>query len=186
MAATAAPLARRAAARAIDAATVLFTLWALVVLRVFWWMDGLSDRVHPEPWGRAFGATLTFVVLSGVYEVVFLVASKGQTPGKDLMKLRVVPRHGGEAVSWRRALGRWVLPGLVLLVPPLWAGAGLAAATGATVLGRSRRSLADRLAATAVVPYDRDVEDPDSVRPRRPRRTSWWAGGLVVDRERSR
>ena len=94
-----ASLVRRAAARAIDLATVFFLMWALVVTRVLFFMDRLSDRIHPDPWGRAFVATVTFVVLATVYEIVFLVANKGQTPGKDIMKLRVIRRAEGDDVG---------------------------------------------------------------------------------------
>lgn len=147
-------------------------MWALVVLQVFWFMDELSGRVDPEPWGRAFVATVTFVVLHGVYEVTFLTLNQGQTPGRDLLRIRVVPARGDDVLDARRALRRWVLPGLSALVPPVWAGGLLVAGVTATAAWpRRRRGAADLLAGTVVVHYDRDKEDPTSRRPpgRRPR-----------------
>jgi uncharacterized RDD family membrane protein YckC len=171
-------LARRVAARAIDAATVFFLLWALVVVRVLWFMDFLSDRVDPEPWGRAFVATATFVVFSAVYEVIFLVHNKGQTPGKDIMKVRVVPTDGNKHVGAGRAVARWLLPGLAVLVPPFWLGALAATATGIPALAqRRRRAVHDLVGGTVVVPYDRDEEDPASRVTTRPRRRRLWALG---------
>jgi uncharacterized RDD family membrane protein YckC len=133
----------------------------LVVTQLFWFMDKLSDRLDPEPWKRGFVATLTFVVLSGIYEVVFLVHNKGQTPGKDIMKLRVVPTDGRLDIAPVVALRRWLLPGISVMLSPMWMAAAAVAATGVTVpLGTRRRAVHDVIAGTLVVPYDREREDP--------------------------
>lgn len=168
------PVWRRVAARGIDVLTVLFTMWALVVLQVFWFMDSLSDRLDPEPWGRAFVATALFAVLYALYEIVFLVHSKGQTPGRDVMKLRVIGRDGAEHVTWRQAVARWSLPGVAVLIPPVWLAALAIGVTGVTLARSSRRSVPDWLAGTVVVAYDRDKEDSTSRRARSWRRRHRW------------
>ena len=157
-----AALWRRVAARAADAATVFFLLWVLVVLQILWFMGEMSDRVDPEPWGRAFPATVAFVVLSAVYEVVFLRFNDGQTPGKDLFNVRVVRRSDGGNLSVARAGRRWLLPGLAALVWPIWAAVLAVLATGLTVpFGARRRAVHDRLAGTVVVHFQRD-DDGDA------------------------
>lgn len=158
-----AALWRRVAARAVDTATVFFLLWVLVVLQILWFMDDLSDRLDPEPWGRAFPATVAFVVLSAAYEVVFLRGNDGQTPGKDLLNVRVVRRADDGNPSVARAARRWLLPGLAALVWPIWAAVIAVFATGLTVpFGAARRTLHDHLAGTMVVHFERDTEDDDA------------------------
>jgi uncharacterized RDD family membrane protein YckC len=161
-----APRLRRALARAADAVTVFAVLWVLVVLQILWFMDDLSDRVTPEPWGRAFTATATYVVLAVTYEVVFLRWNGGVTPGKDLVKLRVVVRpvegrgDGGPGapagLGVGRAVVRALVSDLVWLVPPVGLAIALAGALGAPCALPSRRSVADMVAGTEVVVYDRD------------------------------
>lgn len=55
----------------------------LTVLQLLWFTD--SADLDPEPWGRTFGPLLVFIVMSAIYEVVFLRFNDGQTPGKDLL-----------------------------------------------------------------------------------------------------
>lgn len=156
---------RRVAARVMDAAAVITAMWTLIVLHVFWFMGSLSARLDPEPWGRSFVPILTFVVMYAAYEGIFLVRSHGQTPGKDIFNVRVVPIHGGDAISAGRALRRWAIPGLLALVWPLWiAVLGLAAMSIPIAFG-ARRAIHDLIAGTTVVPYRRDDEDPAAKRP---------------------
>ncbi len=156
--ATQAPLWRRGLARLVDLATVFFVLWTLVVLQLLWFMHELSIRVDPAPWGRAFAPLVVFVVLSAVYDVVFLRWNAGQTPGKQLMRVRVVHRSDGGSLSAGRALARWLLPGAALLIWPLWAGLAAVAVTAVSIpVGLHRQALHDHLADTTVVVYD----DPD-------------------------
>lgn len=156
---------RRVAARLIDAATVLTVVWVLVVLRVLWFVPGLTDRFQPDPWGRALVATSCFVVLAAAYEVVFVTRSAGQTPGKDILNIRVVrPGHEGAISVWR-ATAR-VLPLLAIpLLRPWWAVIVALAICGGSLAGGQRRSLGDTLAGTTVVGYVRDDEDPTALRP---------------------
>ena len=82
-------LVRRVAARVTDMVTVLFICLALVIIGLAPLMNHLSDRFDPAPWHRAFAATVLYTLVGTIYEVAFLVA-RGQTPGKDLMNVRVV------------------------------------------------------------------------------------------------
>ena len=155
-------LHRRLVARLLDALTVFAILFALVVVRVFWYMDSLSDSIQPDPWGRGFVATVTFVALFAVYETVF-VSQRGQTPGKDAMKLKVVGHDDDQPPNAIRAALRWALPGALCLVHPIWLAALAVTATGATALAPGRRAVHDLIAGTRVVVYDADVEEPESV-----------------------
>ena len=160
-----APLWRRAGARLVDALTVFFLLWLLVVVRILWFMDDLSEAVDPDPWGRAFVATVLFTVLVTAYDVVFTRWDRGQTPGRDLFDVRVVPAGAtDEPVPLGRAVVRSLVPCLAFLVPPLGAGAVVwLVAAGPAVVDPRRRALHDLLAGTAVVTYDRDAEEVDAL-----------------------
>jgi uncharacterized RDD family membrane protein YckC len=160
-----APRARRAVARAADALTVFAVLWVLVVLQILWFMDEVSERVDPEPWGRAFPATVAYVVLAVAYEVVFLRWNRGVTPGKDMARLRVVAvrGHGDEhaagvapGLGAGRAAARALVAGGVWMIPPVWLAVAAAVALGAPIALPGRRSVADLVAGTRVVVYDRD------------------------------
>lgn len=145
---------------------MLSILFALVVTHAFWFIGRLSDRFHPEPWGRRLVATLAFIAMSALYEWAFLVHSKGQTPGKDIMKLRVVTTGQEAKISTPRALCRWLPLGAAPLLQPLWLMAPALAAAGVSAARRDRRALHDLVAGTRVVAYDRDLEDPDARRPK--------------------
>jgi uncharacterized RDD family membrane protein YckC len=159
-----AALWRRAAARLMDAAVVFFVLWVLVVLRLLWFMGSLSDDVDPRPWGRAFVPTVAFVVMFLAYEVVYLVRNQGQTPGKELLKVRVVraANDAGELVTPgpARALVRSLVPVLTWLVSPAALALGLLFAPATSVpWSRRRAAWHDHLGGTAVVHYDRQAEE---------------------------
>jgi uncharacterized RDD family membrane protein YckC len=144
---------------------VLTILWVLVVLRVLWFMSGLTGRFQPDPWGRAFVATVSFVALAIVYEAVFVSRSSGQTPGMDIVNVRVVGPGADGTVGAVRAVLR-VLPVLVVpMVRPVWAAVALLAVFGLMLARPTRRSLVDSLTGTTVVPFDRDLEDPTARRP---------------------
>lgn len=161
-----APFVRRVAARVIDALTVLATLWAAIVMHLLWFFGDLSDRYQPEPWGRWFVTTVSYVTLWGIYEWAFLVHSKGQTPGKDIMKVRVTSTHGSPEISTAQAIGRWLPLGAVAMATnPLLVIVGLAV-TSLPAVRDDRRTLLDVVARTRVVPYDRDHEDPSARRPK--------------------
>jgi len=170
-----APLWRRGLARLVDMGVVFFLLWLLVVLQVLWFMDEATQRLDPAPWGRAFVPLVIFLVLFAIYEVVFLRWNAGQTPGKQHFGVRVVVMADGADPSLARAVGRWVIPGLVLLAWPLWLGLALLGLTAVTLpFGPGRRAIHDRVAGTRIVRYvhveesddeadDGNVDDEDGV-----------------------
>ena len=146
---------RRLVARALDAAAVTSAFLVVGVSGVVWSLSTIADRFDPEPWGRGFVPTVLYVVLHGVHEVVF-VTTRGQTPGRDLMNVRVEAASGRELLGPRRALLRWLPVGGCLLVRPVWV-----AALGLLALGvdRDGRNLLDRIAGSHVVAYDSTAEE---------------------------
>ncbi|WP_419554061.1 RDD family protein [Candidatus Poriferisodalis sp.] len=50
------------------------------------------------------------------YEVV-QIAVWGQTPGKRMTGIKVINAAHGGVPGWGKAVGRWLIPGLVLLIP---------------------------------------------------------------------
>lgn len=156
---------RRAAAFALDALVVLFVLWALVVVQVLWFMDDLSRRVAPAPWGERFAATVAYVVLYSAYQIVFLVGNSGRTPAREHFGVQVVDRRPGRVSS---------TPGIrssalrTLSVVPLWMMPSFNAAVGLLLLsslllvpvafGRAARSLPDLIAGTGVERFARPLE----------------------------
>lgn len=156
-----ASLSKRAAARLLDALTVFFVLWALAVMQILWPVNQLAREMHPDPWGAAFIPTMVFTLCVFAHEAYFTVANHGQTPGMDACRVRVVTVDGAP-LGARRCIVRSAPVAVLWLVPPLWLGGLLVAATGLPAFAsRSRASVSDRLAGTRVVPYDRTREDPD-------------------------
>lgn len=154
---------RRALARIIDAITVFFIQWMLTVIQLLWFMDDVSTRWQPEPWGRATAAILGYVFFHFVYTMVFLRWNEGQTPAMDLMKLRAVRTKDGSHLGLGRCGARWLVGGVSWIAPPVVLGGIIVnAATYLTVpFDRRRRTASDWLAGTTVIAYDRDKEDPD-------------------------
>ncbi len=153
---------RRALARLIDAITVFFIQWMLTVIQLLWFMDDVSTRWQPDPWGRASAAVLVYVFFHFVYTMVFLRWNEGQTPAMDLMNLRAVRTADGSHLGLGRCALRWLVGGASWAVPPvLFGGLVVNAATYLPVaFDRRRRTVSDWLAGTTVIAYDRDKEDP--------------------------
>ena len=154
---------RRALARLIDAITVFFIQWMLTVIQLLWFMDDVSTRWQPEPWGRATSAMLAYVFFHFVYTMVFLRWNEGQTPAMDLLNLRAVRTKDGSHLGLSRCAARWLVGGASWILPPVVLG-GLVvnAATYVTVpADRRRRTVSDWLAGTTVIAYDRDKEDSE-------------------------
>ena len=156
---------RRALARIIDAVTVFFIQWMLTVIQLLWFMDDVSSRWQPEPWGRATAAILGYVFFHFVYTMVFLRWNEGQTPAMDLMKLRAVRTKDGSHLGLGRCGARWLVGGVSWIAPPVVLGGIIVnAATYLTVpFERRRRTVSDWVAGTTVIAYNRDKEDPDGV-----------------------
>jgi uncharacterized RDD family membrane protein YckC len=158
---------RRATGRLLDDLVVLTVLFMLVVIRVFWFVPGLVDDAHPDPWGRALVPQVMFVILSAVLQLTFLRWSLGQTPGRDRLQVRVVrrlppgedPFGPGSEIGVGRALARWAVPGLAILAPQVWPGIAFALLCGLPALVGPRRSLPDLIAGTRVVRFDRSAHE---------------------------
>lgn len=154
---------RRAAARVVDLVTVLFINLALVLGGLAAVVDRASTRWSPEPWGRAFVATVTYSIILLVYEVVFL-ALRGQTPGKDLFNLKVVEAATFSRPRWWVALIRTLPIVGARIVPGALAGTLAIGVLGvATPFGARRRGLHDRLARTIVISFDSTAMEPETV-----------------------
>ncbi|WP_419925054.1 RDD family protein [Candidatus Poriferisocius sp.] len=154
---------RRVLARIIDAVTVFFIQWMLTIIQLLWFMDDVSTRWQPDPWGRATAAVLAYIFFHLVYTMVFLRWNEGQTPAMDLLDLRAVRTKDGSHLSLGRCAARWLAGGASWILPPVALGGLIAnAATYLTVpADRRRRTVSDWLAGTTVIAYDRDKEDPD-------------------------
>ncbi|MGH3859358.1 RDD family protein [Actinokineospora sp.] len=117
-------------------------------------------------------AVLLIAAVGIVYDTA-LVATRGSTPGKSLLRLSVVDAETGadpgRLSAGLRAVGHWTLPGaaaivayglLGLLLPDSLASAGAFAAGLLAVVSplfdeRCRRGLADRVAGTVVMLHPR-------------------------------
>ncbi len=93
-----------------------------VLLPFYFLLIGASSTTASSdgaPSGLFFGGFFAFMLVATVgqvmYEVAF-VAVKGQTPGKMLMKVKVVRDADGQIPGWGPAFLRWA-PNLVSLVP---------------------------------------------------------------------
>lgn len=153
-----AALWRRLIARILDAAAVCSAFFVVGVSGVVWSLPELAERFDPEPWGRWFVPTLLYIVLHGVHEVVF-VAVRGQTPGRDLVNIRVEDARSGDLLGPLEAAFRWLPVGGCFLVRPIWAAALGLLALGVTGGLRDGRNLLDRISGSHVVAYDADVEE---------------------------
>jgi uncharacterized RDD family membrane protein YckC len=147
-----AALWRRGVARFIDYFAMCWALFALQVLGITSWVDSGPTALFTIAW------------LYAVLEIIY-VAKRGQTPAKEMLKIRVThPEHQG-VLGWRIALTRWVLPGLALALPivlPWWTTPLALVLLGVPALiDPERRSVYDRLAGTTVMRYDaKAVEGP--------------------------
>lgn len=143
---------RRVLARVADILTVVVWVWALSVAHVLLHLTRWSDSITPEPWGGTFLFALTVAAVSIGYEVAF-VSRTGSTPGKDLMRLKVLDAHTGERPTVAQATRRALPFALVWLIPPTWLVIPATAALGATGLAdrRGGRTVHDLFASTRVV-----------------------------------
>ena len=95
-----------------------------------------------------------------VFSIAFLRWNKGQTPAMDLLKVSAVRTKNGQHLGIIRCVGRWLIDGASWLVPPIVLG-GLAVNTVSYLpasVDRRRHTVADRLAGTTIIAYDRDKE----------------------------
>jgi uncharacterized RDD family membrane protein YckC len=140
--AAAAPARRAGFVSRLTAFIVDAILLAVALRGTGWFLLGAQhawrDLVRPIDISRIVIASAPFV--TAAYDVV-LWRLYGQTPGKWLMGIKVVPVHGGRMTTMR-ALARF--GGYILSALPFYAGF-------LWMLGPSRRGWHDRLAGTQVV-----------------------------------
>jgi uncharacterized RDD family membrane protein YckC len=160
---------------------VAFALDALTVLGVLFYIQSSTDIVDgktvrhvahrgPWPWGDDFAPLITFVVLAFIYEVAF-IAARGQTPGKERMKIRVTRVSDGGKPTIRQAMVRSSVVAVLRMVPGTLILTGNVAALVSGVsapLNMRRRGLNDYLAGTMVVRYDADQQEGKITMKRRP------------------
>ena len=105
---------RRLVARIID--VVILVVVLLIAIGV-----GIAGAlVGDDESGLAalavFGGLVMWFVLALLYEVT-LIALRGQTLGKMAMGIMVARAEDGGVPGWSKAIGRWILPGLLNLIP---------------------------------------------------------------------
>ena len=130
---------KRLAARIIDGALVLVA--AVFLSAVIRGSDSFFLRFF------LFMVVVFFLLL--LYEPT-LIALRGQTLGKAMMNVKVVGAEDGEIPGWGKSLGRWLLPGLLSLIPIL--GGLLSLLVYVSLLWDDRRQgWHDKTAATVVI-----------------------------------
>ena len=165
-----AALWRRVAARGLDMLAIFWLQFAIAILLAGF---GVPLRVDgsPEPWGQAFVGYVVYVSLFAIYETVYLVM-RGQTPGKEFLKLRVVDATTGANPTVGQVVRRSFLTWVLRMIPGGYStfGSAAIAVTGlpALVDRRARRTLGDLVAGTIVVHYDATVEEGPRPVVRRP------------------
>ena len=105
---------RRLAARIIDVVIVFVVAIVLGAMGIF----GLAGAIGAGEGILALfvGVALVLFPLLLIYEPT-LIALKGQTLGKMAMGIMVVRADDGGVPGWGKAIGRWILPGLLSVIP---------------------------------------------------------------------
>lgn len=142
---------KRLAARIIDLVIIVGVVTILALLG----FAGLSMTAETgeETAGLAvlagFGGLALFAVIAIVYEPT-MIALRGQTLGKMAMRIMVARVDDGGVPGWGKALGRWVLPNLVTLIPAV--GGFLSLVVYISLLWDPRRQgWHDKLGTTVVI-----------------------------------
>ena len=110
---------RRLVARIIDIAIIVFVVVVLTIAGVAGLVLGAEsgeDALAFTAFFVGFGGLAFFSILFLLYEPT-LIALRGQTLGKMAMRIMVVRAEDGEVPGWGKAIGRWILPGLLSLIP---------------------------------------------------------------------
>ena len=109
---------RRLAARIIDVVIVYVGTLILLVLGIFGLAGAIGTGEGPigAATGLVTGGVFLLFVLFLIYEPT-LIALRGQTLGKMAMGIMVVRADDGGVPGWGKAIGRWILPGLLLIIP---------------------------------------------------------------------
>jgi uncharacterized RDD family membrane protein YckC len=125
----------------------------IIALGLFWLVSLVTPLNLLQ--SKSFGLTSfkPVTTISGIvlYLLVhgYLLATRGQSIGKILLKIRIV-RTDGSPASFQRLAGlRYALPGLLQLIPALYMVYGLIDTF--SIFRESRRCLHDLLADTVVI-----------------------------------
>lgn len=143
---------KRLVARIIDIAIILAVVIFLAIVGaagVFLGSETEQDALAFTALFAGFGGLAIFSLVVLVYEPT-LIALKGQTLGKMAMNIMVVRAEDGGVPGWGKALGRWVLPGLLSLIP--FGGGLLALLVYISLLWDDRRQgWHDKMGTTVVI-----------------------------------
>ena len=110
---------KRLVARIIDVVIIGIVVVFLTIVGVAGLLVGSEteeDALAAVALFVGFGGLAFFTVLLLIYEPT-LIALKGQTLGKMAMSIMVVRAEDGEVPGWGKAIGRWILPGILGLIP---------------------------------------------------------------------
>ena len=143
---------KRLVARIIDIAIIMVVFVVLMIVGiagVFLGSEADQDVAAAAALFLGFGGLALFSVIVLLYEPT-LIALKGQTLGKMAMNIMVVRAEDGGLPGWGKALGRWVLPGLLSMIPA--AGGLLALLVYISLLWDDRRQgWHDKMGTTVVI-----------------------------------
>ena len=110
---------KRLAARIIDVVIIGIVVVLLTIVGIAGVLVGSEteeDALAAAALIVGFGGLALFTILLLLYEPT-LIALKGQTLGKMAMSIMVVRAEDGEVPGWGKAIGRWILPGILGLIP---------------------------------------------------------------------
>ena len=133
----------RLGARIIDAIIVIIPTFILAAVMLD--TDDLTS-------GSNFGFALLGLIIGILYEVGF-VATRGATPGKSILGLKVITEDGQDPPGWGPAFMRW-LPALVGILGTIGSVLSLILAIASGVMISSddeNRSVPDRVGKTRVI-----------------------------------
>ena len=111
---------RRLVARIIDVVIMVAVAIFLTIVGVAGLVLGSETEADVLAAAAAlfvgFGGFAFFTIIVLLYEPT-LIALRGQTLGKMAARIKVVRAEDGEVPGWGKAIGRWLLPGLLVLIP---------------------------------------------------------------------
>lgn len=134
----------RLGARIID--WILLAVASVIVLFILFGGLGSSERGF---FAALFLSLLVITTIVLLYEVT-MIAILGQTLGKKWAGAKVVRADNGEVPGWGKSFVRWLLPGLVNIIPVIGNIAFLLVYLS-PVFSKTRQGWHDMAAATVVV-----------------------------------
>jgi uncharacterized RDD family membrane protein YckC len=151
----------RLGARLIDGVIGFLTFLITLIVVVMAYDIELTD--DPDSLSIPDGGALILrwvpILIWGLYEVL-LVLRNGQTVGKMVTRIKVIPASGDDAVTPKAASLRWaVLAVPPILIPDLLFGLGISFIVGIWfIIDSSRQGLQDKAAGTYVVKAVRSID----------------------------